>query len=82
MRVNAQFGKVHSDEQEVDLISSRFRFADQVHPATAGKSRFDRKTLPLIEIVRRAFQDVPSGGHGCGGWIQWIQFAGDGIGIQ
>ena len=59
-----------------------FGFADQVHPAAAGKSRLDCKTHSPIEIVRRSFQNFPSGGDGCGGWIQRIQTAGYCVGIQ
>ena len=79
---DASFRAVQSNKYQVDLIPAGFGFAHQVHPTAAGKSRLDRKTQPSIEIVRRSFQNVPSGGDGCGGRIQRIQTAGYGIGIQ
>jgi hypothetical protein len=40
------------------------------------------KLTPRLRLVRRSFQNVPSGGNGCRGWIQTIQTEGNGIGIQ
>ena len=73
---------VQSNKYQLDLIPAGFGFADQVNPAAAGKSRLDCKIQPPIEIVRRSLQNFPSGGDGCGGWMQRIQTAGYGIGIQ
>jgi hypothetical protein len=58
------FRAVQSNKYQVDLIPARFGFADRVHPTAAGKRRLDRKTHSPIEIVRRSFQNVPSGGDG------------------
>ena len=72
---DTSFRAVQANRNQVDLIPAGFGFADQVHPTAAGKSRLDRKTHSPIEIVRRSFQNVPSGGDGLGGWIQRIQTA-------
>ena len=79
---DTSFRAVQRNKQQVDLIPAGFGLADQVHPVAAGKSRLHCKTHSPIEILRRPFQDFPSGGDGRGGWIQRIQTAGYRIGIQ
>src|ERR1019366_4225108 len=73
---DASFRAVQSNKYQVDLIPAGFCFADQADPTAAGKSRLDRKTHAPIEIVRRSFQNVPSGGDGRCGWIQRVQTSG------
>ena len=66
---DASFRAVQSNNYQVGLISAGFGSADKVRPASAGKSRLDRKTHSLAEVVRRSLQNVPSGGDGCRGWM-------------
>jgi hypothetical protein len=79
---DAAFRVIQSNEYQVDLESAGLSFVDKVEPASAGKSGFDGKTHSLAEIFGRSLQDFATGGDGCSLWMQRIQHAGDGVGIQ
>lgn len=79
---NASLRTVQPDKHQVDFIPAGFRFVDQVHPAAAGQGRLDCKTQSPIEIVRRPFQNLPSGGDRGSRRVSRIQTSSDGIGVQ
>jgi hypothetical protein len=66
---DTSFRAVQPNRHQVDLVPAGFGCADQVQPAAGGESRLDRKTHSPIEIVCRSFQNFPSDGDRCGGWI-------------
>jgi len=79
---DTSFRAVYSKKDQVSLKPSRSGFSDQLQPPAAGKGYFDSKAQPPPEIVGCPFQNFPSRGDGGRIWIQRIQAAGDGIGVQ
>jgi hypothetical protein len=79
---DASFRAVQPDKYQLDLVPTGLGLRYQVRLTTTGKRRLDRKTHSPPEIVRHSFQNLPSGGDGCRGWIQSIQTTRYRIGVE
>src|SRR5579872_6777047 len=66
---DTSFRAVHGNEYQVDLVSSGFGLTQEIHSPPAGQGCLDSETRTLIEVSRRAAENLSGGGNRYSGRI-------------